>query len=616
MIDFNGDGDTDLLARDTATGDWWLTTFLGAEQTTSKIGNWSTTAQWQTWLTLDIDGNGTKDVVARNQSTGDWHLLRMVNGIATSTVMANWSKNTTWTDFQVADLFGNGREMILARDSATNLWHGLWSSGSGFATSSLMGLVAGRSYVDTRVVDFFGDGRQTVVTRDATTGTWHGLWYGSNQFYLTNLGTWNSGNWDSVTVASLEGNGRESVYGHDLLSGQWRRIAFDGTNVTNAVVATGVPYSAVQLTSVGNFTDGTRESILARTASTGAWSRLSYNGSGYVLTNHGVWAETATWTTTTVADYNRDGRADLFGYSTNLGTWRIRSFDGANWFGVAAGNLSSTARIVDVPGASDASLRATILADLPGLKTALDSGDTRTAARLLRTWTANAGDAALFSNPLLTEAMSAADAYFQDYVPNRAGSSCGGFSEFYAQVLKLFQIDSLTVNLGDVSADLVHTTVLVPIWENNAWSFEFYDPTFNGTIINNSTSAPVSYLDIVSAVQAGNTSNFGVEQASNDNREFLSAVPVEGNSLLTLETIDNGVYIYRWADYGLDDYLNTYEPNFIAHGYATGLQGFFQLMPKVISVYANSGSGNPQTSADMKTAFLAGLQARGITVAP
>lgn len=616
VIDLNGDGDNDLLARDASTGDWWLTTLQGTAPTTSRIGNWASSTQWQSWLILDIDGNGTKDVVARNQSTGDWHLLRMVNGVATSTVMVNWSKNTTWTDLQVADLFGNGREVILARDSATNLWHGIWNSGGGFATSSLLGLVAGRSYVDTRVVDFFGDGRQTVVTRDATSGTWHGLWYGNNQFYLTNLGTWNSGNWDSVSVASLEDNGREAVYGHDLLSGQWRRIAFDGTNVSNTVVATGLPYSAVQLTSVGNFVDSGRDSILARASTTGNWTRLSYNGTGYVLANLGVWADTATWTTTTVADYNRDGRADLFGYSSNLGTWRIRSFDGTNWFGVAAGNLSPSARILDVPGASNAALRSLILADLPGLKSALNSGDTRTAVHLLRQWTANAADAALFSNPLLIDAMSAADAYFQDYVANRAGSSCGGFSDFYTQILSLFQIDSLTINMGDVTADLIHTTVLVPIWENNAWSYEFYDPTFNGTLINTSTNAPLSYLDIVSAVQAGNTSNIGVEESSNDNREFLSAVQIDNVPQITFESIENGVYIYRWTDYGLDDYLKTYEPTFQAYGYPTGLQGFLRLTPKVLSVYANNGSGNPQTSADMKSAFLAGLQARGITVTP
>jgi hypothetical protein len=477
-------------------------------------------------------------------------------------------------------------------------------------------MVAGRSYVDTRVVDFFGDGRQTVVTRDNTTGVWYGLWYGGNQFQLTNLGGWNpAGTWDSVVVADLEGDGKQALYGHDAISGQWRRIGFDGVTATNAVVATTPPNTPLELASVGNFTDALRDSILTRSATTGNWYRLSSTGSQFELVNLGMWAETGTWTSTTVADSNRDGRADLFGYSTNLGTWRIRSFDGANWYGVSGGNLSPSATIVDVPGASSATLRATILADVPELRAAWISGDIRRTVQLLRMWTANAGDLALFSNPMLMEASSAADAYYRGYAPNLAGSSCGGFSEFYTQVLKLFSIDSITVNFGDFTADLIHTTVIVPIWENNAWSFEMYDPTFNGTLINTTTGNPADYLAIVSAVRGGNTSQYGLEQASNENRECLSAVELNMPHL-TLEKVQNGVYVYHWQDYGLDDYLATYEPTLIAHGYSPGLTGFFELMPHVISVLPNNGSGNAQISVDMKMAFLNGLQTRGITVAP
>lgn len=616
VIDFNGDGDTDLLARDATTGDWWLTTLVGTKPTTAKVANWDPSATWQSLVTTDFDGNGSIDVVARNTTTGDWHLLRSENGVVSSRVIANWSTSATWTDFQTADMFGNGRHMVVARDTTTNLWHGLWSSGTGFATSNLRGLALGRNYADTRVVDFFGDGRETVVTRDTQTGVWYGLWYGNNQFRLTNLGGWNpAGNWESIVAADLEGDGSQALYGHDAVSGQWRRITFNGMTPTNTIVAQTRANLSLKLTSVGNFLDPTRDSILAQSTTGGNWYRLSYAGSSFQSVDLGLWAESATWTTTTVGDYNRDGRADVFGYSSNLNSWRIRSFDGANWFSVAAGNLSPSAKIVDVPGASSATLRAAILSDLPGLRAALNTGNTRSAVQQLRMWTSNAGDLALFNNPMLTEAASASEAFYSAYARDKAGSSCGGLSEFYTQILKLFSIDSLTINMGDVTADLVHTTVIVPIWENNAWSFELYDPTFNGTLINTTTNRPVSYLDVISSVQAGNTTQFGIEEASNANREFLSAVPVNSPSL-TLETVKDGVYVYRWANYGIDDYLTTYQPYFLAHGYSPGLPGFMELMPKVLSVYANNGSGNPQTSANMKAAFLAGLQARGINVPP
>ncbi len=614
VIDFNGDGDTDLLARDSATGDWWLTTFKASTPTTAKIANWNPGSTWQSMHTVDFDGNGSVDVIARNATTGDWQLLRSVNGAITSTVIANWSTAVTWTDFQVVDLFGNGRPMIVARNSTTNAWQGVWSVGGGFSTGTLRGMVAGQNYVDTRVVEFFGDGREAVVTRDAQTGAWHALWYGSNRFNLTPLGTWNpNGTWEDVTVVDLEGNGREAIYGHDVVSGEWRRLGFDGVNASNTVVAATTANTSLQLTSVGKFLNTTQDVILSRNAITGNWQRLTFDGANYQLADIGLWDETTTWTTTSVGDFNRDGVADLFGRGTGPTGWSTRTFNGITWSNVAAGELAASAKIVDVPGASDATLRAVILRDLPGLSAALAAGDVRTSARLLRHWVANAADSALLSNPLLWESKGAADAYFGTYVHDSAGSTCGGISEFYVQVLKLFSIDSLTIGLGDVTADLLHTTVVVPIWEQGAWSFDIFDPTFNASFTDSLTNQAATYDQIVSAVKANNSSHILLEENSTANREFLSAVPIS-SSLLTLENVKNGVYVYRWTDYGIDDYLVTYQDTFAAHRYSPGLTGFLELLPQVKSVYANNGSGNPSISNDQLTSFIVRLATLGIAI--
>ncbi len=614
VIDFNGDGDTDLLARDATTGDWWLTTFAASTPMTSKVANWNPAATWQAMQTIDFDDNGTIDIIARNTTTGDWQLLRSVNGVITSTVIGNWSTAITWTDFQVVDLFGNGRPMIVARNAATNAWQGLWSVGEGFSTANLRGMAAGRTYVDTRVVGFFGDGREAVVTRDAQTGTWYAIWYGSYRFNLTPLGTWNpGGSWEAVTVADLEGNGHEALYGHDVVSGQWWRLGFDGVNASQAVVATTTTNTAMQLTSVGHFLNAKQDVILARNALTGNWQRLSFNDVNYQLGDLGIWSETATWTTTAVGDFNRDGIADLFGGATAQSAWSTRTFDGTTFSKVAAGSLTVAAKVVDIPGASNLTLRAIILHDLPGLQAAITNGDQRTTVRLLRHWVGNAADSALFSNPFLWDAPNAAISYFGSYVPNHAGSSCGGFSDFYSQVLAIFGIDSLTVSFGDIAADLIHTTVIVPIWEHGAWSFEMFDPTFNGTPIDIATQQPVSYLDIIAAVQAGDTSQLGIEQGANDNREFLSRAEVQ-SPLLTLEKVEDGINVYRWADYGLDDYLTTYEPSFAANGYSSGNAGFFQLMPQVLEVFSTNGSGDPSVAASQQSAFMSGLANLGIVV--
>lgn len=613
-LDFNGDGDKDLIARDAATGNWWMSTFIATTATTQKIGQSNPAGVWQTRFTLDVDGNGTTDLLERDSTTGDWHLLRMVNGVATSSIVANWSPSTTWVDFQVVDLFGNGRPMVVARNSTTNLWQGLWNSGGGFASSSLRGLAAGVAYGDTQVVRFFGDRRETVVTRDPQTGTWYALWYGSNRFNLTSLGSWDpGGTWDMIAAADLEGSGRQALYGHDAKSGQTVRLSFDGTTALNSVISVSAPNLALRLPTVGHFTDPTRDSILVQEAGTGRWYRLHHTGAIYGYLDLGIWSETLPWQTTSIGDFNRDGRDDIWGYSATTSSWSLRSWNGTSWASTTVTDLPATARVSDVAGASDATLRAIILHDVPNLAAAVEARDVRTIALLVRNWVANAGDSTFLSTLLLNDAAGAADAYFRAYVRNQAGSSCGGFSEFFVQTLKLFQVDSLTIGLGDNTANLLHATVVVPVLINNQWRFEFFDPTFNCSFTNTLNNSRATYFDIIDAARAHTANNMRIDQGANDYREFLSAVPLN-DPVLTLDRVENGVYIYRWPGYGLDDYLTSNRDLFAAGGYSSGTLGFFELFPQVKNVHMNNGSGDQATSNAQRTAFLVQLAQRGIAM--
>ncbi len=614
-INMDGKGDNDLLARDAVTGDWWLTTFVGIEPTTTKVANWDPSASWLNWQAVDFDNNGTVDVLARNASTGNWHLLRSVNGVVSSTIIANWSTSTNWVDFQVANLFGTGRPVVLARDAGTNFWQGLWSIGSGFSSHPLQGLASGRNYIDTRVVDFFGDGRQTVVTRDASSGAWYGLWYGSGRFNLTPLGYWDTvGSWNSVTVADLGATGHQAVYGFNTVSGTWNRMDFDGVIATQTAVAQNLLIQSLDLTAVGNFIDADRDAILARSTFNGHWYRLTQDAGGYLLFDLGLWPETADWTSVTVGDFNHDRRADVAGYSPSQAAWSARTFNGNQSTSISLGTWSSTSLATDVPGATDATLKAIILADTPGLRSAVAVGDTRTIARLLRNWAANAVDSALFSNPLLNGARSASEAYFSGYAIDKAGSTCGGVGEFYVNILKLFSIDSLTVGLGDYRADaLIHTTVVVPIRNQQSWSFDIFDPTFNCTYVDALSGNNLSYTTIVSAVQSRNTANVSVEESATLYRDFISRIPFDSPDM-TLVGIQDGIYIYRWPNYGLDDYVRVNQSTFSEYGYASGNAGFYQLMAKVLVVNPNNGSGSPSISQDQRAQFLSELASLGIVV--
>lgn len=610
-LDFNGDIEQDFLARDSVTGDWWLTSNAGATPTVSKVGNWNPSITWQAVQAVDFDGNGTVDIVGRNTTTGDWHLLRMANGTATSTIIGNWSTAETWTDYQVADLLGNGRPVIVARDTATNHWQGLWSAGGGFSSSQLNGLAPGRTYVDTRVVSFFGDGRQAVVTRDSQTGAWYAMWTGSNQFRLTNLGTWSpSGTWDSVAAADLEGSGRQSLLGHDAVTGEWRRITFDGVAPTSTVITQTTPNRTLELASVGNFVDATRDSILTRDATTGSWQRLSFSGTDYEVADLGVWSETTGWTTTWVRDFNRDGRADLFGADSPTATWSARTAGDTSWrsMQVTGGTLDRT--VVPVP--DDSELKNEIIASTPGLAQAIQNGDKFAVANHLLNWIAVNVDDSMFQSdadatlPIVIN-QSAAYSYYRLFRPNRGAVFCGGYAVMYQKLLLSFGVDALSIDYGDANAGLTHMSVVIPHQQaNGSWKFYQFDPTLNFRCVDASSGALLGLFEVMDREIANQLSTVTILQGSNAGRDWVSPIPFESDARYTPNGTDGGRYLFRRDDYTLNGHLSDYGTELSNAGFTTGPAGFFELQQRE---FFSVRLGN---NAASRNAFLQELQNRSI----
>ncbi len=612
-IDFNGDGDDDFLARDSVTGDWWLTSYTTVSPAVSKIGNWSPSTTWQSMVAVDFDGNGTKDLVARNASTGDWQLLRSVNGVVTSTVIGNWSTAVTWTDFQVADLLGNGRSMIVARNSVTNQWQGLWNAGGGFSSSSLSGLAAGKTYVDTRVVSFFGDGRQAVVTRDAQTGAWYAMWTGSNQFRLTNLGTWQpGGSWESVVAADLQGTGRQALYGHDAISGEWRQIAFDGATAASTVVAQTAANRPQELTSVGNFLEASRDTILTRDVTTGSWKRLSHNGTGFEIVDLGQWSETTSWTTTWVRDYNRDGRADLFGAASTSSTWSVRTDDGTNWrtMQVPGGTIDKT--LVPIP--DDTELKNEIIAQTPGLAQAIQNRDKFAIANYLLNWTARNIDDALDQSdadatlPFVTD-KPVSDSYYRLFRPDRGAVFCGGYAIVYQKLLLAFGIDALAIDYGDAKDGLTHMSVVIPHQQaNGSWKFYQFDPTLNIRCVDSTSGALLDLFDVMDRERNNQFQTVTIRQGSNAGRNWVSSTPLTGDSRFTASGMVGGRYVYHRDDYSLNAHLADYSTQFANAGFTAGPAGFFEMQQR--EFFSVRLGNNPNT----RTAFVQELQNRQISL--
>jgi hypothetical protein len=606
VADINGDGDADLIAYNAATGNWWATIYDGTRYTSQIIGTWDPGINWQTVLIGDLNGDGRADVMGRDPVSGDWYAIEW-NGASFTTIprFANWAPGYRYSFVRLLDVNGDGRADIVGLQS-TGAWLAIIPNGPNY-DSTLLG-VWNTPNMQVVTGDVNGDGRDDILGFDPETGNW---WMTSSNgsAYVTQwLAYWNTANtYSSFQILDINGDGRQDVVALDS-TGSWWALMFSATGSHTQFLRGWYPANWQGFT--GDINGDGKDDLLAMDPATGNWVVVYFDGSQYRMQRLPTWNPAIHWQNLNIVDMNADGREDIIGLDPSSNTWYAIQFDGATyqsnpitswassltWTNVLAG---------DVPGVSNASLRRRILEDTPDLREALADKNTLMAARLLLNWTANAGNYALDGSLLIYKATSAADYFYNFYLPDKGGNYCGGYAYFYSGILNLFGIDALQMGFGSPTGDLTHATVVVPIWDGVTYQYYIFDPTFNCTFRDASTGDYLTVFDLFDYLQGGRVNDIAVESQSLATRTWLATSPVASPNLI-LTSVTAGLCLYRWPDYGLNSYLQTWGPLFTANGYSAGVTGFIQLMEAhIFGVY-------PSLSSAAAQQFIAMLQARGI----
>lgn len=172
--DFNGDGRSDVVARD-KSGYLWLYRGNG-----SGLG--SRVRIGTGWATLtavmaggDFSGDGKADVIARDKAGYLWLYRGTGSGLATRVkIGSGWTNMTAIA--AGGDFDGDGRADVIGRDSAGYLW--LYrGTGSGLAARVKLGTGWATLTAIVADKDFNGDGKADVIARDRAGYLW--LWRGT-----------------------------------------------------------------------------------------------------------------------------------------------------------------------------------------------------------------------------------------------------------------------------------------------------------------------------------------------------------------------------------------------------------------------------------------------------
>src|SRR5438874_1018253 len=171
-MDFDGDCKSDVLWRNSATGEDYVWLMNGL---TIATGGFLTTVgdpAWQIQGTGDFDGDGKADILWRNAVTGE-NYIWLMNGL---TIASQGSINVVdptsgWQVQGIGDFDGDGRADILWRNSSTGENYIYLMNGWTIAARGLVNIVEPSSVWELKGIgDFDGDGKADILWRNSSTG--------------------------------------------------------------------------------------------------------------------------------------------------------------------------------------------------------------------------------------------------------------------------------------------------------------------------------------------------------------------------------------------------------------------------------------------------------------
>ena len=298
--------------------------------------------------TNDFNGDGRSDILWRDSSGqfGDW--LSAANGSASYNSAAGLT--TVGNDWHIAgtgDFNGDGRVDILWRNDNGAVGNWLANAGGGFAYNSAAGVIGvGNDWHIAGTGDFNGDGRDDILWRNdnGQVGDWLATSNGgfaSNSASVAGVGN----DWHIAGTGDFNGDGRDDILwrNDDGSFGDWLGQA-NGGFVYNAAAGVVAAPTYWHIVGTGDFNGDGRDDILwrANDGQFGDWLGQANGGFAYNSVA-GLTPINTDWHVAATGDYNGDGRDDIL--------WRNDSGALANWLAGASGGFAfnSAAGITQVP---------------------------------------------------------------------------------------------------------------------------------------------------------------------------------------------------------------------------------------------------------------------------
>lgn len=273
VVDFDGDGVTDLYWRD-GSGFGWIWLWGDAD---SQCPNPCPPLVDPTWKSSvgDFDGDGASDVFYRTATGENYIYLKAFYPRQVASVA-----NPDWEVVGVGDFDGNDRSDLFWRDKRTGQ-NIIWKDGEYAGHVREMG-VSDMNWKVAAIGDFNGDGKADVFWKHGTSGR-NIIWWSGKSAQRQEVTRVVNTQWQVFAAGDINADGKDDIVWKNVASGTG--IIWYSANYSTQVRMATVPNLDWNIVLVGDFNGDGIGDLLWRNDRTGAnivWPSAQYNQLRYL----------------------------------------------------------------------------------------------------------------------------------------------------------------------------------------------------------------------------------------------------------------------------------------------------------------------------------------------
>lgn len=320
---FNGDGGSDLVWQNSATGERlvWL---LDGTSFVAPVSLGTIATDWSIAATGDFDHDGQTDFVWQNTVTGE-RLIWLMDGTTYRSSVALGTVATDWSIVGAGDFNTDGNTDLVWQNATTGECAIWLMNGTSYVSTVSLGIFR-RNVVVVGTADF-GDGQSHLVVENTTTGA-VSVWEMTGTSVIANLGIGTlPAHYQVAAVGDYNGDGQPDLLLSNTVTGDRVVWFMNGTTVIGNTLLTTVPPEwtlgrpfppHLTLAAPADFNaDGLSDIVWQDTAS---GDRVVWLMSGLAhLANVDLGTISTDWSIAANADLNGDGGPDLIWQNTVTG---------------------------------------------------------------------------------------------------------------------------------------------------------------------------------------------------------------------------------------------------------------------------------------------------------